>query len=75
MKNKNKTNFPRCFFCDEKLCLDSDCDAYEVYPIEYDEQDSTIISMYHCPNCGREYEILDPPKELQEKEYSKYWKK
>ena len=61
----------KCPICGGELCWNNDFDASEVNG--GDENDGGIISYYTCMNCGREYEISDPPKEERETTYKEYW--
>lgn len=61
----------RCFFCGNELIWNSDYNLSDLW--DADENDDGVASFYHCPVCGRHYEIYDPPKEERENEYKEYW--
>lgn len=63
----------RCFICGEDLIWDSDVNAHEVFA-EYGDDDSAAMSYYHCPKCGRSYEVCEPCREERESTYKEYWK-
>lgn len=61
----------KCLIYGGDLCWDSDFDLSDVR--DAPEDDGGIISVYHCKNCGRDYEISDPVKEERETTYKNYW--
>ena len=61
-----------CPVCGGRLVWDSDENANEART-EYSEDDSAIVSYYHCANCGRDYEIADPCEEERKGEFAAYW--
>ena len=68
---KQRNEMFRCFYCGTKLCWNSDANLSD---IGYSDDDFVIVSFYHCPNCGRDYEIADPPQEERDSTYKDYWK-
>ena len=62
----------KCLFCGGDLCYESDGMANEVFA-EYLDDDTAVISYYHCLNCGRSYEICEPNKEERQGDYKNYW--
>lgn len=40
----------------------------------YEDDDTAVVSFYHCSKCGRSYEITEPNKEERDSEYAAYWK-
>ena len=61
----------RCLVCSSLLCWDNDYDLGDVTGTEDDG--GGIMTTWHCPHCGRTYEIYDPSKEEKESQYSDYW--
>lgn len=61
-----------CFTFGTPLIWDSDANANEVSS-EYDDDDFATIQYYHCPKCGRSYEVVEPTHEEKEKDYKEYW--
>ena len=61
----------KCFYCGAELCWDSSCNLEDAGGIE---GDFGCIDYYHCINCGRSYEISDPPQEERDSTYQNYWK-
>lgn len=39
----------------------------------YEDDDTAVVSFYHCKRCGRDYEIAEPCEEERNGEYSSYW--
>ena len=60
-----------CFRCGAEVIWQGDSMLSDVSPF-HENDDEAIVSSYHCPNCGADYEVYDCPKE----ERSKYnhWK-
>ena len=63
----------KCLFCDGELAWDSDSNASDSFG-EYEEDDTAVVTYYHCEKCGRDYEICEPPREERESTYKDYWK-
>ena len=40
---------------------------------DYKGDEKAMVHYSHCPKCGRNYEIVDPPKDERENYYSEYW--
>lgn len=49
----------KCFYCGSELCWDSDVNLSDIgfSYIGFSEDEFGIVSFYHCPHCGRNYEI------------------
>ena len=62
----------KCLFCGGDLAWDSDANASDAFG-EYGEDDSAVVSYYHCVTCGRDYEICEPRKEDRETIYKDFW--
>lgn len=45
------------------------CDEFA----DYDGDTDAVVNYFHCMNCGRSYEIVDPNKEEKEVNYKAYW--
>lgn len=65
-------NFPKCFYCGETLIWDSSANGSDISD-DYEENDPAVVNYYHCPHCGRDYEVIDPVKEERESSYKEYW--
>ena len=63
---------PTCFYCGHELCWDSDFNASDIYA-GYEDDETAAASFYHCPHCGRTYEVVEPIREEKELNYNKYW--
>ena len=61
-----------CPFCGGRLVWDSDENANVIHS-EYGEDDTAVVSFYHCSNCGRDYEISEPCEEERNGEFARYW--
>ena len=41
---------------------------------EYDEDDTAMVNYYVCERCGRDFEIVDPPRKERLTTYKDYWR-
>ena len=62
----------KCLFCGGDLSWGSDSNASDVSAV-HSEDDTAVVSYYTCMRCGRDYEIVEPPKEEREGQYKDYW--
>ena len=68
----NYRNMDKCLFCGGELSWDSQGMCCEVSP-DYEGDPEAIVHFLHCRNCGRDYEIYDPPKDERKSDYKGYW--
>lgn len=68
MKNNNF----KCPFCGGDMIWSSDANANDLCS-DYADDDEAVIHYFLCSKCGRDYEIIDPPKEQRENDYKDYW--
>lgn len=61
-----------CPICHGLLHLSQTEEASEHYDM-YDDDSDALVYYFKCNKCGREYEILDPPKDEREGTYHDYW--
>lgn len=61
-----------CFICGHEVIWNSTFDAHDVSD-DYDENDPAMCNYYHCPNCGADYEVIDPPQ--NERNTYPFWNK
>lgn len=60
-----------CPLCGGELIWNIDEMACDVCSDGYENDDDAIASFYTCNVCGREYEIIDPTKEVRDN--LEYW--
>ena len=61
-----------CPLCGGRLIWGSAGMAYEGSDC-FDEEDDAQVNWFLCERCGRDYEVVDPPREEREEKYSDYW--
>lgn len=68
----NQDDKIRCIFCGGELILTGNANASDVCS-DYEDDESAVVTYAYCRVCGRDYEIIDPPEDERNGEYSKYW--
>ena len=61
----------KCFYCGTSLGWEDDANIADLLDLDLDEYGT--VSFFHCPNCGRSYEIYEPLREEKENDYKDYW--
>lgn len=75
LKKNDKTNdWFRCIFCNHPLGWSSSEMASDVLD-DYKDGDPAQIWFFLCPNCGRDYEIVEPNEESRDADYKEYYDK
>lgn len=64
----------KCLYCDGELSWDSTEMAEDVCGDDYVGDKEATIQHLTCQECGRTYEVCDPPKVERETMYNDYWK-
>ena len=60
----------KCYRCGSDIQWESDFMTSDISD-DFDKNDSSVTSYYHCPNCGASIELVDPSYE-NKKDYS-FW--
>lgn len=61
-----------CMYCGSRLTWNSSCMAADMSD-DYEDDDTASVNFFHCPTCGRDYEVAEPSEEEREGEYADYW--
>ena len=66
-------NEQKCIFCGGQLSFDGE-EMVGTWRTGYDGDKDAMIHYMQCRQCGRDYEVFDPPKKDRKGLYKDYWK-
>lgn len=69
---KDNTSNAKCIFCGGDLSFDGQ-EMASHKSFNYDGDDEAMVHYFSCRKCGRDYEVLDPTKEVKKEGYAEYW--